>query len=242
MGDSLYDSVWIHGYKLGWVYSELKMTMKIGGEAEVRRLCPDATDEMLKDLQNAGKGVDNKTFTKKYERILVEMDLYKALEEEARQALKEQEERESARRFMNEAVEFLTSADKITKKALKRKVPIALYSSISRNYILPGGFKQEELESTEARMRLAKYFLGISDQQWVSKKEVKRALNDCPKGTVLRSGNHVVITGEVLALWKIEYVSRNNPWYIQYRRGHETVVRVRMDPYGRVSHMESESI
>lgn len=159
MGDSLYDSVWIHGYKLGWVYSELKMTMKIGGEAEVRKLCPDATDEMLEDLQNAGKGVDNKTFTKKYERILVEMDLYKALEEEARQVLKEQEERESARRFMNEAVEFLTSADKITKKALKRKVPIALYSSISRNYILPGGFKQEELESTEARMRLAKYFL-----------------------------------------------------------------------------------
>lgn len=74
------------------------------------------------------------------------------------------------------------------------------------------------------------------------KKEVKRALNECPKGTVLRSGNHVVITGEVPALWKIEYVSRNNPWYIQYRRGHETVVRVRMDPYGRVSHMESESI
>ena len=60
-------------------------------------------------------------------------DRYKALEEKARQALKEQEERESARRFMNEAVEFLTSADKITKKALKRKVPIALYSSISRN-------------------------------------------------------------------------------------------------------------
>ena len=244
MGDSLYDSIWIHGFKLGWVYSELKMAMKIGGEAEVRKLCPDTTDEMLRDLQNAGKGVDNKTFTKKYERILVEMDLYKALEEEAGQALKEQEERESARRFMNEAVEFLTSADqvKITKKALKRKVPIALYSSVDRDYILPEGFEKDELKNAEVRIRLAKYFLRRQNQQWSSKEEAERALSDCPEGTILRSGNHVVITGKIPALWKIEYVSRNNPWYIQYRRGHETIVRVHIGLYGRMSDMEAESI
>ena len=121
----MYDSMWIHGYKLGRILSELKIVMTIEGEKNVRKLCPGATDEMLEDLRNAGKSFEaDRAFTKKYQGILVETDMYKELGEEARQALKEQEERESARRFMNEAVEFLTSADKITKKALKRKVPI----------------------------------------------------------------------------------------------------------------------
>ena len=170
--------------------------------------------------------------------------MYKELGEEARQALREEEEQEAVKSLMNEAAGFLVTADeaKVTKKALKRKVPIALHSSVGRDYILPKEFKKDELKNTEVRIRLAKHFLRRQNQQWSSKEEAERALSDCPKGTILRSGNHVVITGEVPALWKIEYVSRNNPWYIQYRRGHETVVRVRMDPYGRVSHMESESI
>ena len=129
-----------------------------------------------------------------------------------------------------------------TKKALKRKVPIALHSSVGRDYILPKGFEKDELKNTEVRIRLAKHFMRMQNQQWSSKEEAERDLSDCPEGTILRSGNHVVITGKIPALWKIEYVSRNNPWYIQYRRGYETVVRVRMDPYGRISHMESESI
>mgnify|MGYP001625795013 FL=1 len=241
----MYDSMWIHGYKLGRILSELKIVMAIEGEKNVRKLCPGATDEMLEDLRNAGKSFDaDRAFTKKYKRILVETDMYKELGEEARQALREEEEQEAVKSLMNEAAGFLVTADeaKVTKKALKRKVPIALYSSVGRDYILPKGFKKDELKNTEVRIRLAKHFLRRQNQQWSSKEEAERGLSDCPKGTVLRSGNHVVITGEVPALWKIEYVSRNNPWYIQYRRGHETVVRVRMDPYGRVSHMESESI
>ena len=50
----MYDSMWIHGYKLGRILSELKIVMAIEGEKNVRKLCPGATDEMLEDLRNAG--------------------------------------------------------------------------------------------------------------------------------------------------------------------------------------------
>ena len=72
-------TVWIHGYKLGRILQNLRCYGNRRGE-KVRKLCPGATDEMLEDLRNAGKSFDNRAFTKKYKRILVETDMYKELE------------------------------------------------------------------------------------------------------------------------------------------------------------------
>ena len=47
MSDTLLDALWLEGYSISFAVGALKTILDQSGEEQVRKYCPDITDELL---------------------------------------------------------------------------------------------------------------------------------------------------------------------------------------------------
>ena len=241
MSDTLLDALWLEGYSISFAVGVLKTILDQSGEEQVRKYCPDITDELLAALKKLGKDCTDdeyNLFGKRYENDIMKMQIYEKAYARAEKALEAKKLRSWRESAVRESVRFLKEVRDNDEEYYDDCVPVAIFTEYEEAPIVPLQFGTECPKKTEDRIRLAHFFLELEDQSSLSIGELENLLfSQMQEGTtvICRCKNRaVVIRDNYWTQWRIVYVSPQEPWYIGYYKGRERIKEIELDEYGRL--------